>query len=39
MRHTSKFATMRVGRMDGTPDARLAAFVEAAKAANIDIQP
>jgi 2-dehydropantoate 2-reductase len=39
MRHTSKFATMRVGRMDGKPDARLAAFVEAAKAANIDIQP
>ena len=39
MRHTSKFATMRVGRMDGKPDAKLAAFVEAAKAANIDIQP
>jgi 2-dehydropantoate 2-reductase len=39
MRHTSKFATMRVGRMDGKPDARLAALVEAAKAANIDIQP
>ena len=39
MRHTSKFATMRVGRMDGKPDARLAAFVEAAKASNIDIQP
>ena len=39
MRHTSKFATMRVGRMDGKPDARLAAFVDAAKAANIDIQP
>ena len=33
MRHTSKFATMRVGRMDGKPDAKLAAFVEAAKAA------
>ncbi len=39
MKHTSKFATMRVGRMDGKPDAKLAAFVEAAKAANIDIQP
>ena len=39
MRHTSKFATMRVGRMDGKPDLRLAAFVEAAKAAGLDIQP
>ena len=39
MRHTSKFATMRVGRMDGKPDAKLAAFVDAAKAAGIDIQP
>ena len=39
MRHTSKFATMRVGRMDGKPDAKLSAFVDAAKAANIDIQP
>ena len=39
VRHTSKFAIMRVGRMDGKPDAKLAAFVEAAKAANIDIQP
>jgi 2-dehydropantoate 2-reductase len=39
MRHTSKFATMRVGRMDGKPDAKLAAFVAAAKAAGIDIQP
>jgi 2-dehydropantoate 2-reductase len=39
MRHTSKFATMRVGRMDGKTDAKLAAFVDAAKAANIDIQP
>src|SRR5581483_9680021 len=37
--HTSKFATMRVGRMDGKPDAKLSAVVEAAKAANIDIQP
>jgi 2-dehydropantoate 2-reductase len=39
MRHTSKFATMRVGRMDGKPDLKLAAFVEAAKAAGLDIQP
>ena len=39
MRHTSKFATMRVGRMDGKPDAKLAAFVDAAKAAGLDIQP
>jgi 2-dehydropantoate 2-reductase len=39
MLHTSKFATMRCGTIDGTPDARLNAFVEAAKAANIDIQP
>jgi 2-dehydropantoate 2-reductase len=39
VRHTSKFAIMRCGRMDGKPDAKLSAFVEAAKAANIDIQP
>jgi 2-dehydropantoate 2-reductase len=39
VRHTSKFATMRCGRMDGKPDAKLQAFVDAAKAANIDIQP
>ena len=39
MRHTSKFATMRVGRMDGKPDAKLVAFVEAAKTAGLDIQP
>jgi 2-dehydropantoate 2-reductase len=37
--HTSKFAIMRCGRIDGAPDAKLAAFVEAAKAAAIDIQP
>jgi 2-dehydropantoate 2-reductase len=37
--HTSKFAMMRCGRIDGAPDAKLAAFVEAGKAANIDIQP
>src|ERR1044071_10002357 len=39
MRHTSKFATLRCGRMEGTPDPKLTAFVEAAKAAQIDIQP
>jgi 2-dehydropantoate 2-reductase len=39
MRHTSKFATMRVGPMDGKPDPKLDAFVAAAKASNIDIQP
>jgi 2-dehydropantoate 2-reductase len=39
MLHTSKFATMRCGTIDGTPDAKLNAFVEAAKAAGIDIQP
>jgi 2-dehydropantoate 2-reductase len=39
VRHTSKFAIMRCGRIDGAPDAKLAAFVDAAKAANIDIQP
>jgi 2-dehydropantoate 2-reductase len=36
--HTSKFAMMRCGRIDGAPDAKLQAFVDAAKAANIDIQ-
>jgi 2-dehydropantoate 2-reductase len=35
--HSSDFAQMRCGRVDGKPDARLAAFVEAAKAASIDI--
>jgi 2-dehydropantoate 2-reductase len=39
VRHTSKFATMRCGRIDQKPDAKLQAFVDAAKAANIDIQP
>jgi 2-dehydropantoate 2-reductase len=39
MMHTSKFATLRCGRMDGSTDAKLDAFVEAAKAAKIDIQP
>jgi 2-dehydropantoate 2-reductase len=37
--HTSKFAILRCGRMEGTPDPKLDAFVAAAKAANIDIQP
>jgi 2-dehydropantoate 2-reductase len=35
--HTSKFAIMRVGRIDGRPDDKLNAFAAAAKAANIDI--
>ena len=39
VQHTSKFAILRCGRMDGKPDARLQAFVDAAKAAKIDIQP
>jgi 2-dehydropantoate 2-reductase len=39
VRHTSKFAILRCGRIDGTPDAKLAAFVEAAKAAGIHIEP
>jgi 2-dehydropantoate 2-reductase len=36
--HTSKFAMMRCGRIDGRPDAKLQAFGEAAKAANVDVQ-
>jgi 2-dehydropantoate 2-reductase len=39
VRHTSKFAIMRCGRIDGKPDAELDKFVAAARAANIDIQP
>ena len=35
--HTSKFAMMRCGRVDGRPDAKLQAFADAAKAAKIDI--
>jgi 2-dehydropantoate 2-reductase len=35
--HSSQFATMQIGRVDGKPDAKLAAFVEAAKAAKVDI--
>jgi 2-dehydropantoate 2-reductase len=34
--HTSKFAQMRFGRLDGKPDAVLDAFAEAAKKAGID---
>ena len=36
--HTSQFALMRCGRIDGRPDAKLAAFAAAAKAAKIDIE-
>src|SRR5215475_11098567 len=32
--HTSEFAQMRCGRVDGKPDARLAAFADAAKKAS-----
>jgi 2-dehydropantoate 2-reductase len=35
--HTSQFAKMVCGRIDGKPDAQLAAFVTAAKEAGIDI--
>ena len=35
--HTSPFAQLRCGRVDGKPDARLSAFTDAAKAAGIDI--
>jgi 2-dehydropantoate 2-reductase len=35
--HTSQFAKMLCGRVDGKPDAQLAAFVAAAKEAGIDI--
>ena len=35
--HTSAFARMIVGRSDGKPDRALSAFVEAAKAAGIEI--
>ena len=36
--HTSDFAQMRCGRVDGKPDDKLAAFVAAAKAAKVDIE-
>jgi 2-dehydropantoate 2-reductase len=35
--HTSDFAQMRCGRVDGKPDAKLSAFADAAKAAGVDI--
>jgi len=35
--HTSQFAQVRCGRVDGRADARLAAFVAATKAAHVDI--
>jgi 2-dehydropantoate 2-reductase len=35
--HTSQFARIRCGRLDGRPDAVLAVYVEQMKAANIDI--
>jgi 2-dehydropantoate 2-reductase len=35
--HTSEFAQMRCGRVDGQPDAKLQAFADAAKAAGVDI--
>ncbi len=37
IRHTSAFAKMQVGRPDKKPDAKLQAFVDAAKAAKLDI--
>jgi 2-dehydropantoate 2-reductase len=36
--HTSPFAAMQCGRIDAKPDARLAAFADAAKAASVDIK-
>jgi 2-dehydropantoate 2-reductase len=35
--HTSDFAQMRCGRVDGKPDAKLAAFADAAMKAGVDI--
>jgi 2-dehydropantoate 2-reductase len=37
IRHTSQFAGMRCGRIDGRDDSQLAAFADAAGAAGIDI--
>src|SRR5215510_1008621 len=37
IRHTSQFATMRFGRADKKPDPKLTAFVDAGKAAKLDI--
>jgi 2-dehydropantoate 2-reductase len=38
VRHTSKFATLICGRIDGAPDTTLETFGAAAKSAGIDIQ-
>jgi 2-dehydropantoate 2-reductase len=37
IRHTSQFAGMRCGRIDGRDDSQLAAFADAARAAGIDV--
>jgi 2-dehydropantoate 2-reductase len=37
IKHTSQFAKMRFGRADKKPDAKLQAFVDAGKAAKIDV--
>lgn len=37
IRHTSQFAILRIGRADKKPDAKLSAFVDAGKAAKLDI--
>ena len=37
IKHTSQFASIRFGRADKKPDAKLSAFAEAGKAAKIDI--
>lgn len=37
IKHTSQFAAMRFGRADGKPDPTLTAFVEACKAAKVDV--
>ena len=37
IRHTSQFAILRIGRADKKPDVKLSAFVDAGKAAKLDI--
>jgi 2-dehydropantoate 2-reductase len=37
IKHTSSFATVRFGRADKTPDDKLTAFADAAKAAKLDV--
>ena len=37
IKHTSQFATLRFGRADKKPDPKLSAFVDAGKAAKLDI--